>query len=47
MDLNNVFSPKAWAGRPAFVEGVDRPTPLLYLVNGGEEQAKLALGRKA
>jgi len=47
MDLNNVLSPKAWAARPGYIEGVDRPTPLLYLLNGGEEHAKLALGRKA
>lgn len=46
MDLNNVFSQAKWAARPAFVEGVDRPTPLLYLVNGGEDNAKLMLGRK-
>jgi L-fucose/D-arabinose isomerase len=47
MDLNNVLSPKAWAARPSFIEGTDRPTPLLYLLNGGEEHAKLALGKKA
>jgi L-fucose isomerase len=47
MDLNNVLSPKAWSNRPAYVEGTDRPTPLVYLLNGGEETAKLALGRKA
>jgi len=36
MDMNNVLSACDWAARPRFVEGVDRPTPLLYLANGGE-----------
>jgi L-fucose isomerase len=43
MDLNNVLSQTAWAARPSFIEGVDRPTPLLYLANGGEDAAKLRL----
>ena len=47
MDLNNVLSAKAWSGRSVFVEGVDRYTPLLYLLNGGEELTKLALARRA
>lgn len=46
MDLNNVLSQANWAARPAFIEGVDRPAPLLYLVNGGETNAKLMLGKK-
>lgn len=46
MDLNNVLSQTGWAARPDFVEGVDRPVPLLYLANGGEDNAKLMLGRK-
>ncbi len=46
MDLNNVLSQSNWAARPSFVEGVDRPTPLLYLANGGENNAKLMLGKK-
>ena len=46
MDLNNVLSQANWAARPKFIEGVDRPTPLLYLANGGEDAAKLALGKK-
>jgi len=45
MDLNNVLSLAEWAARPSYVEGVDRPTPLLYLMNGGETNAKLMLGR--
>ncbi len=46
MDLNNVLSITPWAARPAYVEGVDRPVPLLYLANGGETNAKLMLGKK-
>lgn len=41
LDLCNVLSVTPWAGRPAFVEGVDRPVPLLYLLNGGENAAKM------
>ena len=46
MDLNNVLSQANWAARPKFIEGVDRPVPLLYLANGGEDNAKLMLGEK-
>ena len=46
MDLNNVLSAANWAARPLFIEGVDRPVPLLYLANGGENNARLMLGRK-
>lgn len=46
MDLNNVFSLTPWAARPSYVEGVDRPTPLLYLENGGEANAKLLLAKR-
>jgi len=41
MDLTGVLSAAPWAARPKFVEGVDRPLPLLYLINGGEEAYKL------
>ncbi|HEY3397738.1 MAG TPA: hypothetical protein VGM19_08805 [Armatimonadota bacterium] len=41
MDLANVLSLAPWQARPSFIEGVDRPTPLLYLLNGGEAAAKL------
>jgi L-fucose isomerase len=41
MDLANVASVTPWAARPSYVEGVDRPQPLLYLLNGGEMHAKL------
>lgn len=40
MDLANVLSVAPWQNRPAFIEGTDRPTPLLYLINGGENLAK-------
>ena len=46
MDLNNVLSTTPWAARPIFIEGVDRPIPLLYLANGGETNAKLMLGKR-
>ena len=45
MDLTNVLSATPWAERPAFTEGADRPMPLLYVINGGERQAKLLLAR--
>jgi len=35
MDLTGVLSVTPWAGRPAFIEGVDRPQPLIHLINGG------------
>ena len=40
MDLANVLSVAPWQARPAFIEGADRPLPLLYLINGGENAAK-------
>lgn len=43
MDLANVLSATPWQGRPAFIEGVDRPVPLLYVLNGGETAAKIRL----
>jgi L-fucose isomerase len=45
MDLANVLSVAPWADRPAFVEGVDRPQPLLHLINGGENAAKCLRAR--
>ena len=33
MDLIGVASVTPWAARPAFIEGVDRPTPLVKLLN--------------
>jgi len=46
MDLANVLSVTPWQTRPDYVEGVDRPTPLLYLINGGEAATKLKLAGK-
>jgi len=43
MDLANVLTVAPWQARPAFIEGTDRPTPLLYLLNGGEEATKIQL----
>jgi L-fucose isomerase len=40
MDLSNVLSVTPWAARPSFVEGTDRPQPLIYLLNGGENAYK-------
>lgn len=45
MDLNNVLSQAPWSARPKFIEGVDRPIPLVYVANGGEDNAKLMLNR--
>jgi len=45
MDLTGVLSVTPWAGRPAFIEGVDRPQPLVHLLNGGEDAFKLNRGR--
>ena len=41
MDLAGVLSVTPWAQRPAFIEGVDRPAPLLHLINGGENATKM------
>jgi L-fucose isomerase len=41
MDLSGVMSVTPWAAKPKFVEGVDRPLPLIYLLNGGENACKL------
>jgi len=41
MDLTNILSATPWEARPGFVEGVDRPMPLLYVQNGGEDAAKM------
>ncbi len=40
MDLTNVLSATPWQARPSFIEGVDRPQPLLHIINGGEAAAK-------
>lgn len=41
MDLANVLSATPWQARPSFVPGIDRPMPLLYVINGGENVAKM------
>jgi L-fucose isomerase len=46
MDLTGVLSVNPWQARPALIPGVDRPLPLVYLLNGGETAAKLRLARK-
>jgi len=46
MDMANVLSPMPWANRPCYVEGTDRPSPLLHILNGGETQAKILLAGK-
>lgn len=46
MDFTNVLSLAPWQSRPDFIEGTDRPMPLLYLLNGGESATKkLKLGK--
>jgi len=40
MDLTNVLSVAPWQARPAFIEGTDRPLPLMFLINGGENETK-------
>ena len=41
MDLTGVLSVTPWAARPRFIEGVDRPAPLVHLINGGEDAYKM------
>ncbi len=41
MDLTGVLSVTPWAARPKFIEGIDRPVPLIHLINGGENAFKL------
>lgn len=41
MDLANVLSATPWQNMPTFREGLDRPLPLLYIINGGENNAKI------
>ena len=40
MDLTNVLSVAPWQARPGVIDGVDRPMPLMYLINGGENETK-------
>ena len=45
MDMTNVLSVTPWKEMPLFLEGIDRPLPLLYLINGGENNTKIKLNR--
>lgn len=45
LDLTNVLSVTPWQARPGFMEDVDRPLPLIYLINGGEDDTKKLLAR--
>ena len=45
MDLMGVLSVTPWSARPKFIEGVDRPVPLVHLINGGEDAFKLLKSR--
>lgn len=47
MDLTNVLSVTPWQARPDFIEGQDRPLPLIYLINGGENETKRLRARGA
>ncbi len=47
MDLTNVLSATPWSARPRYVQGTDRPLPLMYVLNGGEDATKMRLaGRR-
>ncbi len=46
MDLANVLSATPWEARPDFIEGTDRPQPLLYVINGGEDNTKQMLAQR-
>ena len=46
MDLTAVLSVTPWAARPKFIEGIDRPQPLIHLINGGEDTFKLSRIRR-
>jgi L-fucose/D-arabinose isomerase len=46
MDLNCVLSQANWTARPAYIEGADRPLPLMFAANGGENNAKIMMGKK-
>jgi L-fucose isomerase len=46
MDLANVLSVTPWAAKPIFDENVDRPLPLMYLINGGEANTKMLRAKR-
>jgi L-fucose isomerase len=41
MDLTKTLSVTPWSARPCFVEGTDRPQPLVHLLNAGETAYKV------
>ena len=43
MDLANVISATPWKEMEYGREGIDRPLPLLYILNGGENETKMKL----
>lgn len=45
MDLTGVLSVTPWSARPKFIEGVDRPQPLIHLINAGEDTYKMLKNR--
>jgi L-fucose isomerase len=45
MDLTGVLSVTPWAARLKFIESVDRPQPLVNLINGGEDSYKMLAAR--
>ena len=45
MDLTGILSVTPWAARPRFIESLDRPQPLIHLINGGEDAFKLLSAR--
>jgi L-fucose isomerase len=40
MDITGILSVAPWSARPSFIEGVDRPQPLVHLISGGENNYK-------
>ncbi len=45
MDMTNVLSTTPWQKMEYGREGIDRPTPLLYILNGGEDNTKMKLNK--
>jgi L-fucose isomerase len=45
MDLTGVLSVAPWAARPKYIEGIDRPQPLVHLINGGADVFKMLKNR--
>jgi L-fucose isomerase len=46
MDLTAVLSITPWSARPKFIEGIDRPQPLVHQLNGGEDAFKMLRVRR-